>query len=165
MNEFTLSFEEYLEAQKLHLGWKFFTHIAGGIVLSVVLTLFIVSFTAESKQPTYIPIVTVIFVILIFLLVFPRSRKKALRKIYDSQKSMRKPWKMSFHEDLLGIQSEYGRGTIPWKDFYKYKSNDKIIVLYAASNLFYPIPVTAFENEKEKKEFMSILEKEVPNKH
>jgi hypothetical protein len=46
---------------------------------------------------------------------------------------------------------------VPWNDVLKWRSNEKLVLVYPAANLFYLIPRHFFQSESDYCEFLALL--------
>lgn len=156
MKTFKLSFEDYLQAQKLHLGLR-------GRLLSIGLIFF---GGTIGLAPVYIIHSTdknfglnpaFLILILIIIIIFPYLQKKNFKKNYDSQKTLQEDIKVTFDNKFIKWKSDSGHYKVIWEDILKYKFNKKIIIIYEANNIIRLIPIRIFEDAIEKKIFLKFI--------
>lgn len=168
MKKYKLSFEEYFEATKFFLGKKIWIQRIVAFILSIfsVTGLFIITGNLNYREytnPTYLIILfSLAFVFFVFI---SQSRfRNRCRKIFETTKSIRKQYHITFNDKYSEWESENGNSKLFWKDIYSYKYNKKLIVLGISICSVSTIPMHIFENEAEKEKFLGYLEKNVKNK-
>lgn len=152
MKEFRISEEDFLQAQKLHLGWK-----VGGPTFALwgVVTAYLV-FRAMDAQDVdgWVSCITLsILSALALFLLLPHFRRRNLRAIYAEQKNLHKPIKMTFDDDSVQWRSDSGNAKIAWHDFAKYKENNTMFLIYESRNMMRVVPKCVFEDEDELSRF------------
>ena len=163
MKEYKISYEDYLEAQKLHFGYKqiivYGTSLVLGTAIGLMPALFSKSMGGSFEvTPTFLVIVFLGMFVLAPLTIWYR-RNKVYRKNYDSQKSLHETATVTFNDDNIKFESVNGHYQIAWQDIYKYKANEKLILVYDGANMMRPVPTRAFEDNKEKDLFWEKLKK------
>ena len=152
MKDFTITFNDYMNAQHLFLGWKrWIIQIA---IIPVILFIFF------NRGINYYSSVLISF-ILVLLAVFlvPSLNRKRLMKIYRSQPGLQKNTKVRFNEEYVEWITDSGSDRIKWNDIHQYKAGNNIIIILSAKNIMHPVPVSAFESKDELNRFLNLLKK------
>lgn len=162
MKEFKLSFEEYLQAQKLHLGktrrfvLPTVSAFFGGIIgLTLLLIASSVNEALKVNVTFLIPIFAFIIIFIQFIISY--RQKKIAKKIYDSQRTLRENMKIIFNKEYIRWESDSSSYKVTWKDIYKYKFDKNIILIYGGENAIMVIPARTFKNDSEKQSFLEFL--------
>jgi hypothetical protein len=67
-------------------------------------------------------------------------RPAQIARIYRQHKELSSNFEMELTDEAYSIKNDYGSGRIPWKDFAKWKENDRMILLYRSENMFNMVP-------------------------
>lgn len=96
------------------------------------------------------PIIYVILLMISFYLLARFVWNPLLRKpnVQNSNKSVGE-FEMNFDEATFNSADIHNTNHIPWKDFVKWKMDNKFLLLYRTDNMFYRIPLRYFKNESE----------------
>ena len=70
-------------------------------------------------------------------------------KLEPVSKGLQKEQNFRFDDEGIHAHSENGSGKVAWKDLLKWKERKEALLIYPASNLFYIIPKSIFQNEAE----------------
>ena len=92
-------------------------------------------------------------VFLLFIIVIPWQS----RKMYKHHKILHKPREYEFTEHSFNSHSEYGNTTVPWVDFYKWRENKKMFLVYQTHNAPHIIPKRIFTTSEEEQTLRTIL--------
>lgn len=150
MKDFTITFNDYKNAQNLFLGWKRWI-----IQLSIIPVILFIFFNKEINYFSSI-LISFIFMLLALFLV-PSLNRKRLMKVYQSQQHLRKKTKVKFNDEYVEWITDSGSDRIKWNDIYRYKMSNNIIIILSSKNIMHPVPVSAFESKDELNRFMSLL--------
>lgn len=71
---------------------------------------------------------------------------------------MSEPMKIEASEQGLEFDSSTGQGLLPWGHIHKWRSNDKLLLVYPAGNIFHPIPRHFFDSTGEYEGLIALLE-------
>lgn len=144
--------EDLVHAQRLHF-WQFMRSRGGIIqlaVLSIAATaLFaLLMFGARGKgfmSPTlaFAPASPFIVVASCIGVLFILGGRVA-RKAFSQQKTLQMPYRISWTDQGILLQSEYGDARMPWGDFRKLREDRNIILLYESDRLHRLIPKRCF---------------------
>lgn len=92
---------------------------------------------------------------LIYYLVVYHSAKKQFRQ----NKRLSEAFELEITEDGFRTKASFGESEIKFRDFYKWKFNDKTVLLYHSDVLFQMIPTRAFLNESERLDVIGKIRK------
>jgi len=152
MKDFRITFNDYMNAQNLFLGWKrWIIQIA---IIPVIVYLF---FNREISYYSSILMSFIFLLLAVFLL--PSLNRKRLLKIYRSQPQLQKDTSVRFNDEYVEWITDSASDKIYWKDIHQYKTGKSIIIILSSKNIMHPVPVSAFESSDELNRFMQLLAK------
>lgn len=149
-----LGLEDIRQAQRLHF-WQFVRSCSGMIRIMIssvrataLFTLLVLVVVGRGKSVTS----TILFFALAspfivmgcsvaVLLVLGRSLG---RKALDQQKTLQAPYRFSWTDQGILIESEYGDARMPWGGFRKLRQNQNLMLLYESDRLYRLIPKRCF---------------------
>ncbi|HOP28843.1 MAG TPA: YcxB family protein [Spirochaetota bacterium] len=152
MKDFIITFNDYMNAQHLFLGWK--RWIIQLAILPVILFIF---FNREINYFSSILISFILLLLAVFLV--PSLNRKRLLKIYRSQQNLRINTKVNFNDEYVEWITDSGSDRIRWNDIYQYKTSNNIIIILSSKKIMHPVPVSAFESKDELNRFLNLLTK------
>jgi hypothetical protein len=104
---------------------------------------------------------------LLYILLDRWRARRIARQLFSQDKGLQYEYEFVISSTI--IESSYRSeaiesGTIRYllSDFYKYKANEDIIILYQSKNLHYMFPRRFFASEEDFKTFISYLEASLP---
>jgi hypothetical protein len=74
-------------------------------------------------------------------------RPYQITRSYNQHKELASPFEIELNEEGYSIKNSYGSGKVPWKDFTKWKVDDKIFLLYRTDTMFNMIPRRLLQDE------------------
>ncbi len=74
-------------------------------------------------------------------------RPYQITRMYNQQKDLSSPFEIELTEEGYNINNSYGSGRMPWKDFVKWKADEKIFLLYRNDTMFNMIPRRLLQDE------------------
>jgi asparagine N-glycosylation enzyme membrane subunit Stt3 len=83
------------------------------------------------------------------------------RKTFAQQKTLHQVTDKVIDEEGLSIVSGYGSARIPWGDFYKWKSNGRLILLYQSNRIFNMIPRRWMASDADYEAFKALLSRAI----
>lgn len=95
---------------------------------------------------------------LAFLLLFFVYEPFRARRLFRQYKALSEPTTVEPRDDGLYFKRENGEGLVPWSQVIKWRSNDKVLLLYPASGFFYLLPSHFFQNVDAFEEFVRLVE-------
>jgi Mn2+/Fe2+ NRAMP family transporter len=150
MKDFTITFNDYINAQHLFLGWK--RWIIQLAIIPVILFIFF------NRDINYYSSVLISFIlVLLALFLVPSVNRMRLMMIYRSQPGLQKNTKVRFNEEYVEWITDSGSDRIKWNDIHQYKTGNNIIIILSAKNIMHPVPVSAFESKDELNWFVNLL--------
>jgi hypothetical protein len=149
--------DDYIAAQRLHGRLK---TVVVGIVM--VLAMGILAFFARNGAVFSLGFLedasvgwSIWFVLILMLRGFYLPWR--CRRTFSQQKTLQQVVDKVIDEDGLSVTSVYGSGRIPWGDYYKWKSNERLILLYQSSRIFNMIPRRWMANDADYEAFKVLL--------
>ncbi len=150
MKEFRMTFNDYLNAQYLFLGWKRWI-----LQLSIIFVIFYLMINEQVSHYSFLFISFILVLIAVFLV--PSLYTKRFWKMYKSQTPFQINISVKFNENFVEWITDSGSDKIYWKDIYKFKTNNKIIIILSSANIMHPIPRSAFDDNEELNHFLKLL--------
>jgi hypothetical protein len=152
MTSYTLTAEDYCNALRLHMRRAWASKASSNIFAAGVLIAI-----ASAPLFGFNLILTVIGVAGIgslvgvaawaFIISYVYIPRKA-RKVFNEQKAMQYPAKMSWDNRAFTVTSSLGSSIIPWSDYYGWSADRSIILLRLSSVLFHMVPCRALSQEQ-----------------
>lgn len=141
-----LSPQDYIHAQQLHLRPRPILKWLGiGLILVAVLACFQVGLHGERRLATPLVIAAaLVYLAVMFGVVMPIRT----RRIFRQQKTLQAPFEIELTDDAFQGSSVHGSLQLPWKDFHKYKQNERLILLYQSDALFHMLARRWFTDEQ-----------------
>lgn len=135
---------DYLAAQRLHIRPRPIFAVVGLMLLAVALVMLY-----ASRSWTLALALAFLFVV---LFVYEPFKAKRLFRQYKalSQRTI-----VEIRDNGLFFKHENGEGLVPWSHVIKWRSNDKLLLLYPASGLFYLLPSHFFPSPDAFREFVT----------
>ncbi len=152
MKDFIITFNDYMNAQHLFLGWKRWI-----IQLAIIPVILFIFFNNEINYFSSILISFILLLLALFLV--PSLNRKRLLKIYRSQQNLRLNTTVKFNDEYVEWITGSGSDRIRWNDIYQYKTSKSIIIILSSKKIIHPVPVSAFENKDEMNRFLNLLTK------
>jgi len=81
------------------------------------------------------------------------------RRIFRQQKSLQRPFELSWADTGLTSRDANGEYTTPWPDYTKWKEDSRVFLLYHSDALFQMVPKRSFPDDAMVSEFRSWLER------
>jgi len=161
MKPYTITFEDFFQAQKLARTLKLWlilgtVSMLGAFFIGLVLSWVGLVRPIDPGQPATLGLIGVLFIFILGVSVF--SQKRTYKKIYSSQKSFQEEITMTFDGEGVRWESVSGNYKVKWGDIHKYRENKNLILIYDGELLMRPVPKRVFENGEEK-QFVSHLKK------
>jgi hypothetical protein len=154
---YRVTLADFLEAQRLHLGWKRWLIFALAVSLACF---FAIRECVDSKGRIDWLLVAALIAVLIsviwYALTFGITRRWS--KLYWEHKVLHEDVTMTF--DATGIQwtSSSGSFKLSWNDVFNFKQSSELILVYQSSMIMHVVPKRVFANESVLQEFLHFLE-------
>lgn len=151
--------QDMIDAQRLHMRPRLFFRIMiyglmaiyGILIVSAVYSLFT---QGEWMDGATFPLGLGIYVALLFYVFMPWNA----RRVFKQQKTLHDPFTMELTEEGLFVDSTRGTLRMAWKDFHKWKINQKLILIYHSERMYNLIPARAFTNDAERQTVLTLIE-------
>ena len=156
-NTVTLTVQDLIVAKKLSLRPKkiyivFLTFLLAVMFLFIVFGVFT---SPTQKKPDYSWLwaigLTAYFGLIYYYIVYASAKKQ-----FKQNKKLSEPFEIEITEDSIRTKASHGESELKFTDFHKWKSDNKMILLYHSDALFQIIPTRAFTSEAER---LDIIEK------
>ncbi len=148
--EGTLTEKDYVKAQYLHMRPRGVYAIPGVLILILMVW-------ASIETGSSFLFFILVFLCAYFFLIIPLSAKRIFRRY----KALSEKVSVEIKENGLYFHRVNGEGLVPWDEIYKWKSSDKLILLYPTSNIFYMLPRHFFHMDKEYMDFVGLLNEKI----
>jgi hypothetical protein len=80
-----------------------------------------------------------------------------VRRVFKQQKSLQAPVEMELTDTHFLASSANGTFQMPWKDFHKWKKNDRMVLVYQSEAVMHPIPMRALPDAPDRQKLVEIL--------
>lgn len=154
-----LSLEDCLKAQFVHIrpspAFKFFA------IFLLILGLIVFGGAALSSGSLsrtlidFFPILLVILLYFLFVFVFVPLNT---RQVFSQQKNLQSEYEVFIYPEVIEASSEHGTMRMHLSDFYKYRAEKDLVLLYQSQMLFIIFPRRCFASEVEFNTFISYLQ-------
>lgn len=91
-------------------------------------------------------VVWVVAIVAYFALIYLVIVPLRVRRNFQQQKAMHFPISVEFADETFSAEAHNGNLRMKWEDFYKWKYDGKLILLYHTSRLYNLIPRRAFSS-------------------
>jgi hypothetical protein len=155
-----LTAEDYIEAQRLHAGWRMFIRLS--LLMFIIMVGLVATVSELGPERFYAgPVIWLIW-LAIFRASYPQSVARRARKTFLQRADLQLPYTATITDDMLTM-SVPGRGewSSPWREALKWKTNEKMTLVYPSDNTFRMFPRHWFASNTEFAEFKALLEKTV----
>ncbi len=152
--------EDLKAAQNLHAmpgkrGWIWVGALMGFLVVLLLVSFILAALGRLSWWLVFYPIFIIGFVALYWYVLRPGQ----IARVYKQHKELASPFEMELTDEGYSIKNDYGTGKIPWRDFAKWKANQKMILLYRTDNMFNMVPRRLLQDESETEYILEQLQK------
>ena len=148
----TISASDLLNAQRLHrektVRWLY---AGGGIVAVVGVGLL----GLENKMFALVLIGGGLGAVIGELITSAIVLPKKVRRMYRQLKDLSSPFTYSWDAEFLEAQGRSGHSKREWRNYVKFKENEKLFLLYHADNIFEMLPKSWFQDQAQVADFRS----------
>lgn len=147
-----LGLEDIKQAQRLHF-WQFVRSRRGMIRIAVscvratalfALVLLLVKGKTGVSPILAFALASPFIVMACSAAVIFLFGNRLARKALDQQKTLRTPYRVSWTDLGISVESEYGDTRMPWGEFRKLREDRHLILLYESDRLYRLIPKRCF---------------------
>lgn len=146
--------EDYLTAQRLHLRPRLPFLILGCVLFAVITPL------ALSKDVGEGLLLFGVFALSLGL-AFHSMFYRQPRRTFRQYKAIAEPQTIDVQGRGLYFKRANGEGLVPWQEIVKWRSNESLLLLYPANNVFYLIPRHFFSSGGEFSDFLTLVETKI----
>lgn len=147
---------DYVQAQFLHLrprpAFKWIGLVLIGLTLVVCGYGFLNLSESDAQWAPFAILATLLYFALFYGVWLPFRTKR----LFSQQKTLQEPYEVEISDDALFASDSHGQTTMVWKDFHKYKTGERLILLYQSDALFHMFPIRWF-SEDQFAEFRELL--------
>ena len=79
------------------------------------------------------------------------------RRVYRQQVSMQRPHTVIWDNEVMATESAEFSARTPWRDFLKWRENERLFMLYLSDIMFRIVPKRAFADDKAIGDFRALL--------
>jgi len=87
---------------------------------------------------------------------------KKAKRIFRQQKSLHRPYELSWTAEAITLASERGTSAIPWTDFHKYRETADQFLLFLSDANFLMVPKRAFSDISRLDAFRGVVTERIP---
>jgi hypothetical protein len=147
---------DYIDARFLHLRprplFKWIGLSLVGVAIFVCVNGFLNVSESDAPWNPFIILAALLYFTLFYGVWIPLGTKR----LFLQQKTLQEPYEVDISDEAFSASSRHGQTTMVWKDFHKYKTNKRIILLYQSDALFHMFPMRWFSGDQFR-EFQEIL--------
>lgn len=156
---FQLSFADLMAAQRLHVRPRRLFRILFYVTLALyglALVLAAKVWWQEGQAPVFGHLIFYLgfYLSLLYFVVLPWRTKRAFRQ----QVALQHPLSLEFTDERLIIDAHNGTLRMKWEDFFRWKYNEKLILLYHSARMYNAIPSRAFATPADYSAAVAFLE-------
>jgi hypothetical protein len=126
--------EDYLAAQRLHLGWQVWASATIAWRLPTAFLVLIASVGYDPAQWLHLGLTSSVLAPAVFVCV-PLLRQWPAKRVCSADHSLREEVEVAFAEEHVQWTSRSGTASIRWADIVKHKEADKLFLLYEKTRL------------------------------
>jgi hypothetical protein len=155
--------EDYVEAQRLHLGQRpavMFTIFAVVVVIVLIGALLILD-VIDWRIWLGFAAAFVLWVALVPMR-FRRRFERRMKKSFEQRKDFQVPYQFSITDQQISVNSPGRGGWIsPWSDFLKWNADDKTLLLYLSNQTLQILPRRFFPSDADFAQLKELLSRTV----
>ncbi|MBN1439371.1 MAG: YcxB family protein [Anaerolineales bacterium] len=144
-----LTKDDFLEFQRLNLRQSKFVDCGNTLIYFFFLSLLAVLGFLEKdlvgKWMYYLPLFAILLIIPFLHLVYLPLK---WRQFYKQDRELSLPVDIELGEKEIVTGNSVGKAARAWKDFRKWKENDRLLLLYLAENKAVPLPKRFFSQQE-----------------
>jgi hypothetical protein len=161
-----LTAEDYLSANRLHLlsRWRYVAVILVACVVVIgvfpnVHARMSVSelLSASGNELAIFAVILAVAYLAVNFVTLPRTT----RGIFDRQKSLQRPYEMSWDDSGMTAVGENGTNSAPWSDFLKWREHKRVFVIYMSDAMFWMVPKRCFADSAQAEAFGRLLRENI----
>ena len=142
----TLTISNYMAAQRLHYWLK-----PWAIALFALIALWLLWKGASWQD--WLMAAFAIYMILILAVYVPFRGRRHFRQ----NKGLSEPMNVEVRDDGIFFANTNSSGLLPWGHIHKWRTNNRITLIYRTSNMFHLIPKEFFSSDDEYHAFVQTL--------
>jgi hypothetical protein len=141
---------DYQAAQKLHVQRGQWANWINYFILGLLVLMSLWNLTLVFQDPSALLFVLVPLAVLGFWALFRFWLTPVqLKRVFSQQKELHATFEMELTDEAFQVKNDYGAGSMPWKDFVKWKENRDLFLLYRSDIIFNMVPKRLFSTESE----------------
>jgi hypothetical protein len=155
----TLTAQDYVHARQLSLrpgrGLRFGLYaVAVLLVLSLILCILDWMTTGHiPRGAMWMAGIPAYFLVLYYIVV-----PWGARRVFKQQKSLHHPTSFIFTEHGMKAENHQGQCVIQWSDFFKWKADSKVVLIYHSSAIFNMFPRHGFATDADYTAFQDLIQ-------
>jgi hypothetical protein len=164
--EYRLTLQDYLEANQAHIKSQkllYFTYWSFAALAILLLALNVTVFFLSGGWSPFDLIFTCL--IIAFAIYFNPElligQRYALKKVWQSQPSIREPMTLEITEEALTFHSPMFQAVNYWKAYPNFVETKNLFILYLSKQSFNLIPKRAFSSTEQIQEFRELLPRKI----
>jgi len=154
----TLTVEDCIEARRLSLRprptLRFALYVVLALFAGTILWQLVEGVSAGRLDSGFWQLLGIAaYLYAIFFLWMPYR----VRKVFRQQKSLQVPTEMELTDTHFIASSANGSFQMPWKDFHKWKKNERMLLVYQSEAILHPIPLRALPDKADQERLFALL--------
>ena len=149
--QFVLTFDDYLQAQKLHGKRSFWSRIWQTMRVTLIPVLgLIFIFSGIMMIGPGVSVFSIIYVILcgIFLTCYPIYIRHRYKRCYKRTRTEGSQCTITLQDDNILTETENSKSELDWKAIRSVRESDHVILLYMAPAKFLALPKRVISTEE-----------------
>lgn len=142
----SLSLSDFHAAQRLHYWPK--PWVAAFLILTVA-TLIVMAYVLHDWTPA----IFLVYMAAVFFIYIPLRGRRSFRQ----HKALAEPMTIEIRDNGISFTSTHSNGLLPWSHINKWKSNNRITLIYRTSSMYHLIPKTFFQSPADYDAFVNEL--------
>lgn len=160
--EGAITFEQYRRGMSLHHG-RLFRGLTWTVVAVLVgLALLVATAGLLLGESPGLPLGIMGFAgfFVLMLALFDWS----LRRAWKTHKLLGEPVRGSFSDEGFAMESELGKGLIPWDRFYQWSGSPEALLVYQSTRLFHILPREFFDTDADWNSAHALVAAKLPSR-
>lgn len=152
---------DYVAAQRLHRRRTLWWPVARFIVAAMLVWVAIDSYRAHDTLALYLSLGALIGGVVGALATHYAWVPWQARHVFRQQKSMSRPFELSWDNNGLDAKDGNGEYRHQWEDFVRWREGERLFVLSLSDAMFLMVPKRAFPEEQSLRAFRDLVRSRV----
>lgn len=155
--KYRITAPDFVAAHRLAAGARPWYIGACVLILALIVTCLLPASKVQDGLDWLASGITMALLLGITLYQLTIGQKRSLLKIYEQQASLHEELYMTLDETAVHWTSASGSFSLKWKDVYRFKENDRIILIYQSQALTHIVCRSAFTDAAQLDAFRTLL--------